>query len=158
MIINKSTDGDFQCLSCLYRFSVRWPRHGLMNVELASHLSRDLLSKKPDTCSLRSEEHHQRFYPGDISRETLSSDWSVWTIPGLWLVKRMEIVNRSPVIIYTHLRHSRVRFPLHKPSLSLSTLTIPLLQKCRAAFSFYESFFNENDRASNWRNSVGPKH
>ena len=52
-----------------------------------------------------------------------------------------EILNRSPVIIYTNLGHSRVRFPLHKPSLSLSTLTIPLLQKCRAAsFRFMNHF------------------
>ena len=68
-----------------------------------------------------------------------------------------EILNRSPVIIYTHLRHSSPEseaFRFTILGLSLSTLTIPLLQKCRAAFSFYESFFNENDRASNTRNSV----
>ena len=47
-----------------------------------------------------------------------------------------EILNRSPVIIYTDLLS-----PLHSPTLSLSTLTIPLLQKCRAAsFRFMNHF------------------
>ena len=79
---------------------------------------------------------------------SLASDWSRG-----W---RLLTGHRSSFTPILDTRESAFRFT--NLSLSLSTLTIPLLQKCRAAFSFYESFFNENDRASNWRNSVGPKH
>ena len=116
----------------------------LMNVELASHLSREPSSE--ETRHLLSEEHHQRFYPEDISREMLGCDWSVWTIPGLWLAEAGDECRRRFVTGHRSsftpiLDTTRVRFPLHKPSLSLSTLTIPLLQKCRAAsFRFMNHF------------------
>ena len=118
----------------------------LMNTGLASHLilAGNTLKKKPDTCSL--EEHHQRFYPRDTYYRANAGLWLVslnhpWPLigqekDGWW--RRFLTGHRSS---FTPILDTRVRFPLHKPSLSLSTLTIPLLQKCRpASFRFMNHF------------------
>ena len=65
-----------------------------------------------------------------------------------------EILNRSPVIIYTNLGHSS---PLSAPQTKSVIIHFnnPASSKMQGSIvSFYESFFNENDRASNTRNSV----
>ena len=130
----------------------------LMNAELASHLilAGNTLKKKPDTCSPRNITNG--FIPEILAGQcraligqfepSLASDWS----RERWMVE--EILNRSPVIIYTNLGHSS---PLSAPQTQSVIIHFnnPASSKMQGSIvSFYESFFNENDRASNTRNSV----
>ena len=129
----------------------------LMNTGLASHLilAGNTLKKKPDTCSL--EEHHQRFYPRDTYYRANATLWLV-SLNHPWpLIGQEEdgwsTGHRSSFTPILDTRESEFSAP--QTQSVIIHFNNPASSKMQASIvSFYESFFNENDRASNTRNSV----